>query len=375
MRIAYVYDAVYPYIKGGAERRIYEVARRLTAEGHEVHWFGLRWWEGEEVIRQDGVYLHGVCKANLYTKAGRRSIREALYFASKLLRPLSDEFDIIDAGNFPYFPCFSAKFASISKGAPLVITWHEVWGDYWYEYLGAPGFFGKIIEKITAKLPDRHIAVSEHTKRGLIGLGVDGEKVTVIPNGIDFKAIQEISPEKAVCDVLFAGRLIRAKNVDVLIGAVGRVKKKLPNIRCRIIGDGPERGGLMALADDLGLRANVEFLDFMRYDDFIAHMKSSRLFVLPSTREGFGIVLLEAMASQTPVVAVRAENSAASEIVDGENGVLCGIDELEENILRVLTDEELRGAMIKNGLGYSRRFDWDNVAERMSKFYNRRVGG
>lgn len=375
MKIAYVYDAVYPYITGGAEKRIYEVAKRLVADGHEVHWFGVKWWDGDDVIVQDGVYLHGVCKVGLYSEDGGRSIKEALYFGFKALKPLLKDFDIIDAGNFPYFPCFSAKFASLFKGVPLVITWHEVWGDYWYDYLGAKGFFGKNIEKITAKLPDWHIAVSEHTKRDLVALGVDDEKISVIPNGIDFKAIQKIPSSHAGCDVLFAGRLIKDKNVDVLLEAVAGVKNQLPDIRCCVIGDGPERDRLVALADDLGLKGNVEFLDFMGYDEYIALMKSSRLFVLPSSREGFGIVLLEAMASKTPVVAVRSEKSAASEIVDGENGVLCGIDELEENILEVLTNDKLRGGLIKNGLDYSGQFDWDDVAKSISKFYVQIVNG
>jgi len=61
MRIAYVYDAVYPWIKGGAERRVYELSQRLARRGHEVHCYGARWWEGERHIKLGGVWHHGVC--------------------------------------------------------------------------------------------------------------------------------------------------------------------------------------------------------------------------------------------------------------------------------------------------------------------------
>ena len=62
MKIAFIYDAVY-LAKGGAEKRIYEISRRL-ADKHEVHWFGIRWWEGRETIEHDGIILHGVCELN-----------------------------------------------------------------------------------------------------------------------------------------------------------------------------------------------------------------------------------------------------------------------------------------------------------------------
>ena len=58
-KIAYVYDAVYPWIKGGGEKRIHEISKRLVECGHEVHWFGIKWWEGESTTQQNGVYaLH-----------------------------------------------------------------------------------------------------------------------------------------------------------------------------------------------------------------------------------------------------------------------------------------------------------------------------
>ena len=106
MKIAFIYDAVYPWIKGGAEKRIYEIGRRL-ADKHEVHWYGIRWWDGGETIEHDGIILHGVCEAVPLYVNGRRSIGEAIYFAGKLLPKLIKEnFDVVDCQEFPYFPCF-----------------------------------------------------------------------------------------------------------------------------------------------------------------------------------------------------------------------------------------------------------------------------
>jgi hypothetical protein len=75
----------------------------------------------------------------LYNEDGQRSITEAIDFAARLvptLRPHVDEHDLVVASVFPYFPVLSAKLCTLLADTPLVTTWHEVWGDYWDEYLG-----------------------------------------------------------------------------------------------------------------------------------------------------------------------------------------------------------------------------------------------
>jgi len=373
MKIAFVYDAVYPWIKGGGEKRIYELGRRLAKEGHEVHVFGVKWWDGPSVMKYEGMMLHGVCRAMDLYVGSRRSIPEAMIFAIKLVPHLiREKFDMIDVTAFPYFSCISVKFVSIIRGTPMIITWLEVWGKYWYEYLGFAGYPGIIIEKICTKLPDKHITISQHTREELLAIGVPARKTTVIRIGINFKLIQQISPNKEKYDIVFAGRLIQDKNVDVLIEAVGRIKKQLKEIKCIIIGSGPEKEKLVALANDLCLGENIRFMDFMEYEEMISFIKSSRLFVLPSTREGFGIIVLEVMASRTPVIAVISKRSAVSEIIDNENGLLCSLDELPDNMIEVLTNEKLRQGIIEKGFDYSMKFDWETIIEGVLNFYKRR---
>ncbi|MCE8424166.1 MAG: glycosyltransferase family 4 protein [Candidatus Methanoperedens sp.] len=370
MKIAFVYDAVYPWIKGGAEKRIYELGKRLAGRGNEVHVFGIKWWCGPDIIENEGMVLHGICSSmELYTD-GRRSISEAIIFSVKLMPHLMKErFDVIDVCAFPYFSCFSARTVSILKRTPMIITWHEVWGEYWYEYLGWKGFFGKFIEKVIARLPDRHIAVSAHTKKELGALGVKKKKITVIPNGIDLMLINDIPANIERCDVIFAGRLIKEKNVNRLIESIWDLKKQLPGIQCLIIGNGPEKQNLVGLIDKLDLKENVKIQDFMDYRNFVSLLKSSGVFVLASKREGFGIVLLEAMASLTPVIAVESRRSAASDIVNGSNGILCHIDEIQKYIIYILTNETLRKEMVKKGFEYVREYDWEHITEKLSRFY------
>ena len=126
MKIAYIYDAVYPWVKGGAEKRIYEISRRLAARGHVVQCYGMKWWPGDDTIQRDGVQLHGICSPVPLYSNGRRSIGEAVRFASRVLS-LRADVDMVDCQNFPYLSCFSARLLSGRRGPRLFITWHEVW--------------------------------------------------------------------------------------------------------------------------------------------------------------------------------------------------------------------------------------------------------
>ena len=374
MKIAYVYDVIYPYVKGGAEKRIWELSKRLARKGHEVHIFGMKFWAGDDVFTNDGVNLHGICEPKELYVEGRRSIKEAIYFARKLISPLlKEEYDIIDCQAFPYFPCFTAKTCSTLKRTPLVITWHEVWDDYWYDYLGKRGVFGKRVEKMTAHLTDNIIAVSGRTKSDLERIGVK-KAIRVIPNGIDFGMIEKITVSTEKSDIIFVGRLIRDKNVDVLIKAVSLLKREIPDVKCVIIGEGPEHKRLRNLVDKLDLENNIEFTGFLdEYEGVISRMKSSKVFVLPSTREGFGIAALEANACGLPVVTVNHKMNATCDFVKTGNGFICDLteDDVAEKILRGL---DVRKEMEKGCIESAKKYDWNIVVDIVEKFYEKISG-
>lgn len=373
MKIAFIYDAVYPFITGGAEKRVYEMARRLVQRGHEVHWYGIGWWwpeNGQKDIEIEGIHLHGVCKPMDLYNDERRSIGEAVYFAVRLLPKLGREkFDVIDCQGFPFFSCFTAKINSLFVGSPLVITLHEVWNDYWYEYLGKAGFFGKLVEKLMVNLTGKIITVSKKTKADLNAMK-SSEKSVVIPNGIDFNYISKISPSDKKSDIIFAGRLIKEKNVEILIRAIPDVKKKIPDIKCCIIGDGPERVKLDKLVQELEIQNNVEFKGFMKdYSSLISYMKSSEVFVMPSTREGFGIVVIEANACGLPVVVVDSKMNAASDlIINNKNGIISDFskEDIAENIINMMDKKE---KMQKDCIETSREYDWDRIVDSLEEFY------
>ena len=372
MKIALVYDAIYPYIKGGAEKRFYEIAKRLSKKGHQVHLYGMKFWEGDKVIKKQGIYYHGICSPkSLYNHNGKRSIKEAIYFSLACLKLIKEDFDIIDCSNFPYFSLFTCKLISMIKKKPLYATWHEVWGkNYWHEYIGWKGYLGYFIEKLAVLAPAKIISVSEHTTY-LLKKELNSKKfISTVPNGIEFDLITKIKPAEEKSDVIFVGRLLAHKNVDVLIKSIMLIKDKNPEIKFIIIGDGPEKNKLETLTQKLNLGKNIKFLGFLENDDDVyALMKSSKVFVLPSTREGFGIVVIEANACGIPVITIDHQDNAARDLIEeGENGFVCQLDENEiaKNIMKAIKNRNRMKQVCTNS---AKPYDWENIMKKLEEIY------
>ncbi len=364
-KIAFVYDAIYPYSKGGAERRFYEIGIRLAERGLDVHLYGMKYWDGPNVISRDGLTLHGLCNARpLYTKTGRRSISQALIFGLSTIKLLGQRFDAMDCCGFPYFSLFGCKLAALINRKPLYVTWHEVWGKtYWNSYLGRLGPIGYAVEKLASKLPDHIIAVSEDTAANLKNQLNYRGKLSLIPNGVDQTVIHEAPVSSDLSDLIYVGRLVDFKNVDLLIQAVAKLKATRPDIRCTIVGNGPMRTELEQLSDKLGLGKNIRFTGFIESSqDVYGLMKASKVFVLPSAREGFGISVVEANAAGLPVITTNHPGNAAKHLIsEGINGYVATptADGLVTGILKALKQPSTLAPQTMVS-----QYDWQTIASQ-----------
>ncbi|AJC71445.1 glycosyl transferase family 1 [Thermococcus guaymasensis DSM 11113] len=359
MRIAFVYDVIYPWVKGGVEKRIYELAKRL-ARDHEVHIYGYKHWEGKNEIERDGIHYHGLALApeRLYL-LGKRNPFPMLRLASLLRRRIGEfrGYDLVDVQNLFYPGALALK--SLPN---TVITWHEFWGPYWWRYLGPAGFPGWFAERLLFSA-ERHIAVSWKTRLDLLSAGLR-KPVSLVPNGVDVEFIRSVPPDELESDVIFVGRLIPEKGVDLLLKVLVKVKEELPDVRAVIVGDGPERGRLELIARNLGLEKNVLFMGFLPYERVIALMKASKVFVLPSRREGFGMVVLEAMACGLPVVTLNAPMNAARFLVEnGKSGFVVKTEGILGVLSHLLEDGTLRVKVGKKEKAILRNYSWEKIVE------------
>lgn len=366
-------DVIYPHIKGGAEKRYHDLAKSLKNIDHEVHIIGMTWWNGHSDYILDGIHYHGVCKfSSLYNKDGRRSIRTVLNYSFGLLfHFLHNDYDIVDSNEFPYIPNFIVKLYCLLKKRPMIVTWHEVWDDHWHDYLGyLMGNVGRFIERKTAKLSNMIVAVSEKTRDDLVEkLGIDPEKIRVV-EPIIASDCSDIAPASREFDVLFCGRLIKQKNVDLLIRALPMTDI---DMNCGIIGEGPEKKRLMSMVDEYGLNEHVTFLGSLKnHTDVLSYMKSSRLFVFPSKREGYGIAVLEANACGLPVIVVDNKNNASKHLIkNGFNGYVCSENHIAiaEKIEIILRDKELRTKMARNSINMSHTLIRTDATQKLNEIY------
>lgn len=372
MRIAFLYDALYPEVKGGVERRLYELGKRLSKR-HEVHWYTFGWWGGGRVIERDGMIIHSLGKPVPLYNEGIRNPSEAVVFSVRTLLAHFNEFDVLDFQEFPYLPAYFLRM----KVPPdnLVITWHEFWGDYWREYLPLGSDLGFKVEEGLLKLSKYHISVSRHTLHRM--LGSRSVNVKVIPNGIDFKAISSVKGREDVhYDAVFVGRLVTHKNVPLFLRSLRLILREVPDFKVAVIGDGPQKTELLSLAKKLGVSSNVDFLGFLEdFNDVIAIMKSSSVFALPSVREGFGLVVLEANASGLPVVTVRSPLNASVELIhEGKNGY---VSENTPSTFagKLLLAWETSRRMGRTSVNIAKRYDWDKIARKLEKYYEGVIDG
>jgi glycosyltransferase involved in cell wall biosynthesis len=329
-RVAFVSDAVWPYNKGGKEKRLHEITRRLVKDGRQVDVYTMKWWNGPDtIVNGDGVYLHGITRLRPLYIGERRSITQALLFSAGCFKLLFRPFDVIDVDSMPFFPLFPVRIVCWLRRKKMHATWHEVWGrDYWHDYLGGfGGKFGAFTEWLAMKTPDVVVSNSNHTTKRLLQAGMKQQIVTV-PLGVDVETMFAVTPHELKSDIIFAGRLLPNKNVELLIRAVKLVKRTKPDVRALIVGNGPERERLEALVEELKLENNVTFFNFLEdHNELYALMKSSKMFVLPSIREGFSLVSIEANACGIPVITTSHEHNAARElIIEGRNGYLADLD-------------------------------------------------
>jgi glycosyltransferase involved in cell wall biosynthesis len=369
-KIAVVADSVYPFATGGKEKRIYDITTRLASMGFEVTVYCMKLWEGPSTVVREGVTFCAISPAVGLYNGTRRSIVPAILFALCSFRMIGKKFDIADVDHIPHLVLFPMKLVCLLKGKPMFATWHEVWGGaYWREYLGGLGWLAAFIERWSIRLPDAIISVSGHTSLLLRPLAGPRKKIYTIPNGLDFSHISSLPAASKGADVVFAGRLLSHKNVDLLLRAVALLARSRPDVSAAIIGEGPEKERLLALSKKLGIERNVSFIGFFpTHDDLYRFMHASRVLSLPSSREGFGIVALEANACGLPVVTVALEHNATQDLIDeGKNGTVV---EFSAGALAAGIEKFLSAPVPREACAsYAKKYDWAPLARDIARIY------
>ena len=264
------------------------------------------------------------------------------YLARAMRTGLRADFDVVMGTTYVVHPL--AWLVGLIRRKPVVFWYADVLIGTWLKggFGRVEGLLGEVAERVILRLPvARYIAISDSTAAKLVARGVCPDRVTVIPCGIDPDTIAAVVPEKTERRRLtVVGRLVPYKRVDVVVRAVARLRSAVPDLELVVIGQGPELDRLRALAAELGVDDIVECRGFVEsHADVLAAVAASQAFVSASEIEGFGIVVVEAMALGVPY-AISDIPAFREVTVGGRGGALfpAGDDEALAEVLRPLLD-------------------------------------
>ncbi|MEM0372800.1 MAG: glycosyltransferase [archaeon] len=366
MKILVVSKYFLPFF-GGIESVVYYNAKYLAKKGHDVVVIASEHKKGlpkTETI--DGI---GVVRVPTLFKFSAAPINPAVFF-----EVMKRDFDICNIHEPNPFNNFLACAACFLKKKPFVVTYHSdiigrggILKPFFWLY---KNFTQRIIfarAKMIMPTSPQYVRISDTLP------SVDRKKITVIPNGVDLAKFRHLKKKRRKNEVLFIGRLIYYKGLDVLIKAMKEVVERVPDAKLKIAGTGELEAELKALAKQLKLEKNIKFLGRVSDKELERLLNESAVFVLPSVHrsEAFGIVILEAMSAGCPVITTDISGTVYAA---GDAGIIVknkNVGDLADAIIRVLKDEKLQKRMSKLGLKQAKRFQWKNIAEMTEQVYKK----
>jgi glycosyltransferase involved in cell wall biosynthesis len=326
LRIAIVYDRVFPASFGGVERWFRLLAESLAGAGHLVTYLTSDHWSDEPVPHIPGVEMIPLSTSSSIYTGARRRIGPVLTFGAAVAKYLvkhGSSFDVVHSTATT--PAAAHAVVAIAKrsGYLPVLDWWEVWeAPAWRSYLGPVG-------GSTAARLERTLARSAHLP--VVYSRLHADRLTSLRRRDDAVRLSGVLPARSLPSqpypahpyVLLANRLIPEKQTASILPALVIARRTLPSLGAFIVGSGPLETGLRAEIARLGLRESVYIRSGLRDDELVGLMRKALCLALLSRREGYGLVALEAMGHGTPALILDHPDSAAPErIATGENGLL-----------------------------------------------------
>ncbi len=303
-------------------------------------------------------------------------------WTSKEMREIikKGDFDVVHAHHaFARMPLSALSIAK-DLGIRSILTTHTVSFMPDYEYLWKTISYGYPVYRMVLSNADEIIAVSVAAKK-FISHFTD-VPVRVIPNGVDTHKFRKMNKEEArkimgfgdEPSFLYVGRLVSKKGLFNLLLAFKDALREIPEAKLRIAGKGKLKPVLSSFAKTLGIDENVEFLGYVPDNLLNPLFSSADVFVLPSAfGESFGIVILEAMASGTPVIGTKV--GGIEEILAGGNGILVppsNPSALVDAMLSLINDVDLQKKIVRRSLKSVReKYDWRVVAKKVMRVYEK----
>jgi glycosyltransferase involved in cell wall biosynthesis len=342
MHVCIVYDCLFPWTIGGAERWYRNLAERLAAEGHQVTYLTLTQWDSSDSPTLPNVDVVSVGpRLDLYVGERRKigpPLRFGLGVGLHLLRH-GRRYDVVHTASFPYFSLLAAAAVRPLGRFRINCDWHEVWSRrYWVGYLGAiGGRVGWTVQRVCTRVPQRAYTFSNLYARRLNEIGLRRQATVLTGEYAGALDAPVSTPPASPPTVVYAGRMIPEKRVILAVEAIAKARDAIPGLRGYLFGAGPDYERVRHRIAELGLDAEIQAPGFVGEETVDEAMRSALCVVQPSAREGYGMVVVEASARGVPAIVVDGEDNAAVELVDpGQNGYVAGEASAEQIAASIL---------------------------------------
>ncbi|NYZ79012.1 glycosyltransferase family 4 protein [Candidatus Micrarchaeota archaeon] len=363
MKILQTPARFYPHV-GGVESYVYNLSRELVKIGHDLSVICANEPNaGDEVV--DGVKVK---RLGYVGKIANTNITPKLPYAI-----WKEDFDVIHTHlPTPWSADWSAVISKV-KEKPLVLTYHNnIIGSGFASQIA--NIYRRTMMKFVLGKADKIIVTNKKQLKFSPFLGGYAEKVKIIPPGVDTKKFKPLKVEKEENSVFFLSVLDRFheyKGLEHLLRALKIVKNEINDVKLTVGGGGELTEHYKGIAHQLGLKDNVDFIGQIAESELVKQYNMSELFVLPSTspaQEGFGIVLLEAMACGVPVVTTDIVGMA--EEIEKENaGIVITPTDAESlaDAIVIGLENKKNG---KNARRLAERYNWRIIAKNISEVYS-----
>jgi glycosyltransferase involved in cell wall biosynthesis len=379
-RIAIITERIYPFYHGGSEEVMYNYAKALSTK-YDVSVF-TSFDFGDARSDLENVKFNNISKRIKSTnRKGAHSLLGVIWFSISISRSrrLIAGFDIILLDSIHYFyPKSLLKFLK-KRNNKIITVFHEAW--YKYRESGTlPSlltFFMGISIKLLIRYSNTIISVSDPTTNSLINnYGAEKDKVVTIPLGISYKDIKNQNSFKDVSDrkydLVFVGRFAAIKRVSDIVDAVSILVRQGKHLEVALIGDGPQRELVERKIYHFRLSGTFHTFGFLNENEKYSTLANSKIFILPSEREGFSLSTLEAMSSGCiPIVSKPKfdEVFGVSHFVkNNENGIyynVGNVDELAKAISGLLDNSELSKLLSSNAMKTAKLYTISDMSSRI----------
>lgn len=379
MKVLLISDVYFPRVNG-VSTSIRTFTEQLQKLGHSVHLIAPEY----NVKTQDEAWITRVSARRIYFDPEDKLMKygEIIKLYAKLS---AEKFDLIHI-HTPFIAHYAGLKLAKLLHIPMVETYHTFFEDYLHHYLpfiprAIAVAMARAISKKQCNQVNAIVAPSQPMLDVLRSYGITSQ-AEVIATGLQVSSFAEadgavfkhnhgIAPQRPM--LLYVGRVAFEKNIGFLLNVTQLLRKKIPDILLVVTGEGPAEVSLHALAKTLHIEKNVQFIGYLdRNTELNACYKAADIFVFASKSETQGLVLLEAMAQATPVVAI-AELGTASILIEGQGAMIASEDtaEFAQKIHYLLNNKQQRDSIGELGLAYAQdKWSAGAQAERIVGFYN-----